>query len=296
MMWQERQNVVLSERCNSFSMPATREKSGRKKSTPNARIFPARLMVIAGRTTTTPARTALNRTRITMATVGIELAKSNGFSLLQAADVSDEILDLLRLQAFAGRRHFAFAVTDDCGDLIVTLLLYILRTEIPDLVGLPDRGFTLSVGAMTGHAFPFIESLPAGLPPRRHRENTKRRAKQEAQDSLAHSLSIHISSRKDLSQDSKRISHRKCVQIAPEIPRRKNILHRFSANRPQGGIFMVTVVIPERFSCPRLREMVFEPPVGVQPFLIERTVHLVGNQFLRIEPQLRAAGAGEVGT
>src|SRR5580700_1598992 len=169
MMWQERQKAVLSERCISFSMPATREKSGRKKSTPNARIFPARLTVIAGRTTITPARTALNRTRITMAMVGIEPAKSNGSSLLQAADVGHEILDLLRLQAFAVRRHFAFAAADDSGDGIVTLRLDIRGTEIPDLICFADRGFALSVGAMTARAFCFVESLPAGLSIHRQR-------------------------------------------------------------------------------------------------------------------------------
>src|SRR5580704_15285522 len=97
MMWQERQNAVLLERSISFSMPAMREKSGRKKSTTNARIFPALLAVIAGRATRTPASAALNKTRITMAIVGMEPRNSAGFSLLQGADVADEFLDLLRL-------------------------------------------------------------------------------------------------------------------------------------------------------------------------------------------------------
>src|SRR5580693_235962 len=105
MRWQERQNAVLSERCISFSMPATREKSGRKKNTPNPRIFPARLTVIAGRTTTTPASTALNSTRITIANVGIGPRTSYSHLLFQSANVSDEILDLVRFQAFAVRRH-----------------------------------------------------------------------------------------------------------------------------------------------------------------------------------------------
>src|ERR1700688_4659201 len=95
MMWQDRQNAVLFERSISLSMPAMREKSGRKKSTPNARILPALLAVIAGRATTTPASTALNRMRITIAIVGIEPRNSAGFSLLQAANVSHEILDLI---------------------------------------------------------------------------------------------------------------------------------------------------------------------------------------------------------
>src|SRR5271169_5331897 len=116
MRWQERQNAVLSERCISFSMPSTREKSGRKKSTPNARIFPARLAVIAGRRTTTPASTALNSTRITMANVGISPTTSYSRLLLQGANVRDEILDLICLQAFPVSRHFPFAIADDSGD------------------------------------------------------------------------------------------------------------------------------------------------------------------------------------
>src|SRR5271169_1361728 len=95
MIWQDRQNAVLLERSISLSMPATREKRGRKKSTPNARVFPARLAVIAGRTTTTPASTAVNRTRITTAIVGIGSAHSNSSSLLQSTNVGDEILDLV---------------------------------------------------------------------------------------------------------------------------------------------------------------------------------------------------------
>src|SRR5580692_10801905 len=121
MMWQERQNAVLSERCISFCIPATSEKSGRKKSTPNARIFPARLAVITGRTTTTPASTALNSTRITIANVGIGPRTSCSLLLFQSANVSDEILDLVRFQAFAIRRHLALAVADDSGDRIVSL-------------------------------------------------------------------------------------------------------------------------------------------------------------------------------
>src|SRR4029077_19699790 len=116
MIWQGRQNAVLLERSISLSIPARREKSGRKKSTPNARIFPARLTVIEGRTTRTPASTALNKTSITIAIVGIELRKSAPLSLLQGADVSDEVLDLLWFQAFAVRRHLGFAVADDSRD------------------------------------------------------------------------------------------------------------------------------------------------------------------------------------
>src|SRR5580658_805760 len=112
MRWQERQKAVLSERCISFAIPATRENSGRKKSTPNARIFPARLTVIAGRATRTPASTALNSTRTTMAMVGIDL-KSDSSLLLQRTEKSDEILNLLRLQALAVSRHLAFAAADD---------------------------------------------------------------------------------------------------------------------------------------------------------------------------------------
>src|SRR5580658_10253963 len=97
MMWQDKQNAVLFERSISLFIPATRAKSGRKKSTPNARILPALLAVIAGRATTTPASTALNRMRITIAIVGIEARNSAGCSLLQAANVSDEILDLIGL-------------------------------------------------------------------------------------------------------------------------------------------------------------------------------------------------------
>src|SRR5580658_5929588 len=153
MMWQDRQNAVLSERCISFSIPATREKSGRKKSTPNARIFPARLTVIAGRTTTTPASTALKTTRITMANVGMAPKKSSSGSLLQRANVSDEILDLIRLKAFSIRRHFAFAVADDAGDRIVTLRLHLRGTEIPNVVRFADGGLALPVRAMAARAF-----------------------------------------------------------------------------------------------------------------------------------------------
>src|SRR5580692_8043633 len=196
MMWQERQNAVLSERCISFCMPATRENSGRKKSTPNARIFPARVTVIAGRTTRTPASTALKRTRITMAMVGIELRKSACQSLLQGADVRDEILDLLWFQTFAISGHFAFAAADDSGEHIVTLPLHIGGTEIPDLVRFANGGFSFPVSAVTARAFCFVESVPAGLRLRRQRQNTKRPGKQKPQGSLAHTfhVSIHISS------------------------------------------------------------------------------------------------------
>src|SRR5580704_8130831 len=134
MMWHERQNAVLSERCISFSMPATMEKSGRKKSTPKARIFPARLTVIAGRTTKTPASAALNSTRITIANVGIGPKSSYSLLFFQGTNVGDEILDLVRFQAFAVRWHLALAVADDSGDHIVGLRLHICGTEIPDVI------------------------------------------------------------------------------------------------------------------------------------------------------------------
>src|SRR5580658_6713097 len=153
MMWQERQKAVLSERCISFSIPATSEKSGRKKNTPNARIFPARLTVIAGRTTNMPASAALNRTRMTMAMVGIRPSQSGSASLLQGAKVSDEILDLVCFQAFAVSRHFAFASTDDSGDRIVTLCLHVRGTEVPNVIRFADGSLTLSVRAVTARAF-----------------------------------------------------------------------------------------------------------------------------------------------
>src|SRR5580704_5127079 len=147
-MWQERQNAVLSERCISFSMPATSEKSGRKKSTPNARIFPARLTVMAGRTTSTPASAALNRTRMTMAKVGISSNQSDTPLFLQGANVRNEILDLICFQAFAVSRHFAFATADDPGDRIVTLRLHIRGTEIANVVRFAHGGLAFSVRAM----------------------------------------------------------------------------------------------------------------------------------------------------
>jgi hypothetical protein len=98
-----------------------------------------------------------------MAMVGIEPAKPGCLSLLQGADVSDEILNLFWFQAFAISRHFAFAVADDCGDRVVTLSLHIRGTEIPDIVRFANGGFSFPVSAMTGRAFCFVESLSAGL-------------------------------------------------------------------------------------------------------------------------------------
>src|SRR5580693_2728081 len=108
MMWQERQNAVLSERVISFCMPAARQNSGRKTSTQNASIFPARLAVASGRTTIAHASTALNTTRTTMAMVGITPVDSDAL-LLQSPYKRHEILDLLRFQALAVSRHLAFA-------------------------------------------------------------------------------------------------------------------------------------------------------------------------------------------
>src|SRR5580704_2210528 len=153
MMWQERQNAVLSERCISFCIPATSEKSGRKKSTPNARIFPARLAVIAGRTTTMPASTALNSTRITMANVGMAPKKSASDSLLQSANVSDEILDLICFQAFCVCRHFPFPAADDSSDGIVTLSLHVRGTQITNVVRFADGGLAFPVRAMAARTF-----------------------------------------------------------------------------------------------------------------------------------------------
>src|SRR5580693_3779973 len=151
MRWQERQNAGLAERCISFSTPATREKSGRKKNTPNARIFPARLTVIAGRTTTTPASTALNSTRTTMAMVGIDL-KSDSSLLLQRADVSDQVLNLFRLQALAVSRHLAFAAADNSCERVVALRLHIRGTQIPNVVRFAHRGLALPVRPMASRA------------------------------------------------------------------------------------------------------------------------------------------------
>jgi hypothetical protein len=97
-----------------------------------------------------------------MAMVGID-PESDGFLLLQAANVGHEILNLLGLQAFAVSRHFGFAVADNSGEFIVTLLLNIRGTEVSDLVCFADSGFAFPVGSMTSRALCFVESLPAGL-------------------------------------------------------------------------------------------------------------------------------------
>src|SRR5579863_3005486 len=163
MMWQERQNAVLFERSISFSMPIASANTGRKKSTPNARIFPVRVAVAAGRATRTPASAALNKTRITIAIVGIDPTSFRGFSLFQAAKERDEILNLFWLQAFAIGRHLPLTIADDSGEIFVTLLLHVRGTKIPHLVCLSYRSFAFPVGAVASHAFRLVQCFPAGL-------------------------------------------------------------------------------------------------------------------------------------
>src|SRR5271170_5252646 len=147
-------------------MPNASEKSGRKKSTPNARIFPARLTVIAGRTAITPASTALNRTRMTTAMVGIAPGKTDCVLLLQRANVTYEILDLLRLQTFA--------VPDNSGDRVIALPLHIGGAKIPDVVRLPHGRLAFPIGSVTPSAFCLIERLPAALRPHRRTHESHR--------------------------------------------------------------------------------------------------------------------------
>src|ERR1700721_1237017 len=163
MMWQERQNAVLFERSISFSMPIASANTGRKNSTPNARIFPVRVAVAAGRATRAPTSAALNKTRITIAIVGIDPTRFRGFSLLQAAKERDEILNLFWLQAFAVSRHLPLAVADDSREFVVSLLLDVRGTQIPHLVCFSHRGFAFPVGAVTSHAFRLVQCFPAAL-------------------------------------------------------------------------------------------------------------------------------------
>ncbi|MGC1364436.1 MAG: hypothetical protein WA829_01960, partial [Candidatus Acidiferrum sp.] len=115
------------------------------------------------RTTITPASTAVSRTRSTVAIVDMSSGQANCYLLLQGADKRYEILNLLRLQAFAVGRHFAFAIANDSREFVIGLLLDILGTQIPNVVGLPDAGITFTIRAMADRAFRFEKGRAAGL-------------------------------------------------------------------------------------------------------------------------------------
>src|SRR5579862_5251298 len=195
-MWQERQKAVLSERVISFCMPAARQNSGKKKSTQNARIFPARLTVVAGRTTITPASTALNTTRITMAMVGITSVDSDAL-LLKSSYKRDEILDLLGFQALSVSWHLAFSVADDPRELLIRLLLHVGGAQIPNLVRLAHAGFAFAIRSVAYRAFRFVQCVPTRLRTYRYRRNAQDCAKQKSRNPSARTISPpdHISSR-----------------------------------------------------------------------------------------------------
>jgi hypothetical protein len=153
---------------------------------------------------------------MTIAMVGIS---PDGFappSPLQGADVSNEILDLICLQAFAVSRHFAFPAADDPGDRIVTLRLHIRGPEVPDVIRFADGSLAFSVRAVAARAFCLVKGFSSALPFGRERQDCERRAKKKAQDPLAHTSrgSIHISSRKDVAQNLERLSQ----TLQPRIP------------------------------------------------------------------------------
>ena len=87
-----------------------------------------------------------------MAKVGISSNQSDTHLLLQGANVSNEILDLICFQAFAVRRHFPFAVADDPSDRIIALRLHIRGTKITNLVRFANGCISLPVRAVASRA------------------------------------------------------------------------------------------------------------------------------------------------
>src|SRR5580700_4436724 len=81
MVWQDRQNAVLLERSSSLEIPIQAHKTGRKKRTRNAMIFPPRVTVTLGRTKTTAIKLTLSRmSRYRIAAGAVNEAHSPEFS------------------------------------------------------------------------------------------------------------------------------------------------------------------------------------------------------------------------
>src|SRR5271169_5730109 len=69
MVWQERQNAVVSDCANLLETPMAPQRIGRKKRSRKARIFPPRVVVMLGRATTTPISAAVSSARLTIKVV-----------------------------------------------------------------------------------------------------------------------------------------------------------------------------------------------------------------------------------